>query len=66
MKKLALLILVVLTFTSCSKVPFKEESALQNASLVYFYVSNDPGSSDNVSYSKYMVKIDCKRVKTRV
>ena len=66
MKKLALLILVVLTFTSCSKVPFKEESALQNASLVYFYVSNDPGSSDNVSYSKYMVKIDGKRVKTRV
>ncbi|MGB5965712.1 MAG: SHOCT domain-containing protein [Sulfurimonadaceae bacterium] len=66
MKKLALLILVVLTFTSCSKVPFKEESALQNASLVYFYVSSYAGSSENTSNPKYMVKIDGQRVKTRV
>ncbi len=66
MKKLALLILVALTFTACSKVPFKEESALQNASLVYFYVSNNPGSSENISNPKYMVKIDGQRVKTRV
>ena len=66
MKKLALLILVALTFTSCSKVPFKEDNAEQNSSLVYIFVSNDAGNSDNTSAPRYLLKIDEKRVKTRI
>ena len=66
MKKLALLIVVALMFTSCSKVPFTEDSAEQNSSLVYVYVSNDAGSSDNTSAPRYVLRIDGKRVKTRV
>ncbi len=65
--QILLLSLALLLITACGKrVPFAAQEPLQNAALVYLYVSQDVGSDEEALDSYYKVRINNKKVDGKV
>lgn len=65
--KTALLAIALLLFSGCgSKVPFKSEEPLENAALVYIYVTSAISTVESSSSADYNIRINNKRVLQRV
>ena len=71
MKKLyaiSLILFVTLFFIGCSKpIPFKKETPLKNAALVYIFAQKQDTDDENANEnSSYIIKIDDKKIKDRL
>ncbi|MFT5835443.1 MAG: hypothetical protein ACI9RG_000332 [Sulfurimonas sp.] len=64
--KILLLTITLLLITACgSKMPFKTQTPLENASLVYIYVTSELGTGNN-GESDYKIRINNKPYMQRV
>ena len=61
------LLVIGLLFAACgSKVPFKVQEPLENAALVYVYVTQNAGTEESMSGSDYSIRINNKRYLERI
>lgn len=68
MKKMKMIIAVIIALfiSGCgSKVPFKVQEPLENASLVYIYVITSHGETESSSYQPFSLRINGKRLGER-
>ncbi len=65
MKKIITIITIVAIsamFTACGKIPFEKKKPLNDAALVYVYVSPDTGINDTNRESAYQIGLDGKKI----
>ena len=61
------LLVISMVFIGCgSKVPFKVQEPLENAALVYVYVTQDVGTQESQGGSDYSIRINNKRYLERI
>jgi len=66
-RKIFLLLIFSIFITGCgNKVAFKVQEPLENAALVYIYVTEDLGTPENSGGSDYIIRINNKRYLQRV
>lgn len=67
MIKIVALLLISTIFTACgSKLPFKEQTPLENAALVYVYVPSEISGDEDTDETDYNLRINNKRVMERI
>ena len=69
MKKITIITLTIISLliSGCgSKVPYKSQEPLENASLVYIYVTATNNFTDTLATSIYQVRINGKKVKQKI
>ncbi len=65
--KLTLLAITMIALTACgTRVPFKEQQPLENSALVYVYVKQHISTDDDLSVSRYKIRINNKQVEGRI
>ena len=53
-----ILLLLTITFTACSKTPFKEQKLQADSALVYIYVAEDDSINDTYRNSAYKINLN--------